>query len=170
MAITSSKLYYAAVMRRDKKEKNVMKSKLAILAIMPLLFGCAGTMNGMIRNTGERVTISYQQGMEHDDLQVVLPDGETFKGKVIMVGRSSGFGYGFGSASAISSSGRSAYATGSAFSVVNTYTGSMQGILFGDRGHTMRCKFQYADPSGFTSSGGIGVCETSDGRVIDVQW
>ena len=147
-----------------------MYRKFAVLTIVLFLSGCAGTMDGMVRNNGDRVTISYQQGMEHDDLQVVMPDGETFKGKAVMVDRSSGVGWGFGGASATSSTGASAYGTGSAFSVVETYTGSMQGVLFGDRKHTMRCKFQYADSSGFTTSGGVGLCEISDGRVIDVQW
>lgn len=147
-----------------------MHRLLPLIILSLFLSGCAGTMNGMMRSTGDRVTINYQQGMEHDDLQVVMPDGETFKGKVVMVGRSSGIGWGFGSASATSSNGTSAYGTSSAFSVVETYTGNMQGVLFGDRKHTMRCKLQYADSSGFTTSGGVGMCETSDGRVIDVQW
>jgi len=124
----------------------------------------------MIRNTGDQVLISYQQGMSHDSLQVTLPDGETFRGKVVMVGQSSSIGYGYGTVSASSNYGTSAYAQGSTFNVVNNYTGNMQGVLFGDRGHTMRCSFQYADSSGFTTEGGVGVCETSDGRVIDVQW
>jgi len=123
-----------------------LSATLALLSIV-LLVGCAGTMNGMVRSSGE-----------------------TFKGKVVMVGRSSGIGYGFGTASATTSSGGTAYGTGSAFTVVKTYTGNMQGVLFGDRGHTMRCSFQYAASSGSTTSGGVGVCETSDGRVIDVQW
>ena len=147
-----------------------MKTTQLVLLGIALFAGCSGTMNGMVRNSGDRVTISYEQGMEHDKLQVTLPDGETYKGKVVMVGRSSGYGYGFGTALAKSRSGSAVYGTRSAFSVVETYTGNMQGVLFGDRGHTMRCVFQYADSSGFTDSGGVGVCETSDGRVIDVQW
>ena len=145
--------------------------RLLTIIFIPLIFsGCAGTMNGMVRDTGDMVTINYQQGMEHDDLQVVMPDGETFKGKAVMVGRSSSHGWGFGGASAKSTNGANAYATGSTFSVLEKYTGSMQAVLFGDRKHSMRCKFQYVDSSGFTTSGGVGLCETSDGRVIDVQW
>ena len=103
-------------------------------------------------------------------MQVTLADGETYKGKVVMAGRSSGVGYGFSSATAKDSQGRTANGTGAAFNVVETPTGNMQCVLFGDRGHTMRCSFQYADTRGDTSAGGVGVCETSDGRVIDVQW
>lgn len=147
-----------------------MRHILAALAISTLLVGCSGAMNGMVRNDGTRVSIAYEQGMDHDKLSVTMPDGETFTGKVVMVGASSGIVSGFGSASAYSSTGNYAYGTGSTFGVVNTYTGNMQGVLFGDKGHTMRCKFQYADTSGFTTSGGVGLCETSDNRVIDVQW
>ena len=125
------------------------------MAIM--LHGCAGTMNGMVRNSGERVAISYQQGIAHDYLVVVMPDGENFTGKAVMVGRSSSIGWG--------STG-----TTSAFGVVQTYTGNMWAVLFGDRNNTMQCKLQYSDSSGMTSAGGIGLCETSDGRLIDVLW
>ena len=147
-----------------------MKRIVCILLVCPLLASCGGAMQGMIRGSGERVTMSYEQAMQHDNLQVTLPDGETFKGKIVMEGASTGVGYGFGTASATSSSVGVATGTGTAFGIVGTYTGSMRGVLFGDNGHTMVCKFQYADSSGFTSAGGVGLCETSDGRVIDVQW
>jgi hypothetical protein len=92
-------------------------------------------MQGMIRGSGERVTMSYEQAMQHDNLNVTLPDGETFRGKV-----------------------------------VREIRGNMRGTLFGDRGRTMACRFHYADSSGFTCAGGVGMRETSDGRLIDVQW
>ena len=59
---------------------------------------------------------------------------------------------------------------GTSFGVAESYAGNMQVVLFGNKGNTMRCKFQYADSSGYTTSGGIGLCETSDGRVADVLW
>jgi hypothetical protein len=125
-------------------------------------------MNGMVRSSGQPLSIAYTQGMQHDNLEVTMPDGETFTGKAVMVGRSTSIGTGFGTAT--SSSGGYATASGTSFSVVESYTGSMQAVLFGNKGHTMRCKFQYADSSGFTTAGGVGLCETSNGRVIDVQW
>ena len=130
----------------------------AILVTAALLVGCSGAMNGMIRDDGSRVPISYEQGMDHDKLRVTMPDGETFTGKAVMVGASSAFVSGY------------AYGTAPSFAVVNTYNGNIQAVLFGDRGHTRRCNFQYADSSGFTTAGGVGLCETSDERVIDVQW
>lgn len=147
-----------------------MYRRIAILATILFLSGCAGTMSGMVRGTGDRITINYQQGMQHDDLQIVMPDGEIFEGKVVMVGSSIGIGLGLGNTSAISSTGAIAYGTGSTFSVFESYTGNVQGVLFGDRKNTMRCKLQYADSTGFTTVGGVGLCEISDGRIIDVQW
>lgn len=92
-------------------------------------------MQGMIRGSGERVTMTYVQAMQHDDLNVTLPDGELFRGKIVRESK-----------------------------------GNMRGTLFGDRGHTMACRLHYASSSGFTGDGGVGLCETSDGRQIDVQW
>lgn len=143
--------------------------KLAVVVCF-FLSGCTGTMNGMLRGSGEPISIAYTQAMQHDDLQVTMPDGETFTGKAVMAGHSTSMGTGFGTVNATSSNGTYATASGSSFGVVQNYTGSMQAVLFGNRGHTMRCKFQYADSSGFTTSGGVGLCEISDGRVVDVQW
>lgn len=142
--------------------------RLLIIAVCLTLVGCAGTMNGMVRSSGHPVSIAYTQSADHDDLTITMPDGETFTGKAVMIGKSTSVGYGVGNATATSSGRR--YASGTGFGVVNTYTGNMQAVLFGNRGHTMRCNLQYADSSGFTAAGGIGLCETSDGRVIDVQW
>ena len=159
-----------AILKRYVSRRRNMRYTVTVLAVAILLSGCSGKMNGMIRNDGTRVSIEYEQGMDHDKLRVTMPDGEIFTGKVVMVGASSGFVTGFGSASAYSSSGTYASGAGSTFGVVHTYTGSMQGVLFGDKGHTLRCRFQYADQSGFTTAGGVGICKTSDGRVIDIQW
>ena len=134
------------------------------------LAGCAGTMSGMVRGTGERVQIAYQQGVSHDDLSITMPDGEAFVGKAVMVGGGTSMGMGMGTATAVSSSGTVATARANAFGVVNTYTGDVEAVLFGNRSHSLHCRLRYAAKGGFTSAGGVGICETSDGRVIDVQW
>jgi len=127
-------------------------------------------MSGMVRGSGEPISISYTQGMQHDNLKVTMPDGETFNGKAVMIVHSAKFVTGFGTATTASSKGPYATASGTGFGVVESYTGSVQAVLFGDKGHTMRCKLQYADSSGFTTASGVSLCETSDGRVMDVQW
>ncbi len=146
-----------------------MRLTLALCAAA-LVTGCAGTMQGMIRGTGQIVQISYDQAMAHDNLRVVLPDGETFVGKAVQVGNSLGFGSSFGSATAVTSRGQLVSGMASGFGVVSTFTGNVQAVMFGNRGRSMQCRLKYADASGFTSAGGVGVCETSDGKVIDVMW
>jgi len=145
-------------------------TRATIAALCLALAGCAGTMSGMVRGTGERVQIGYQQGVSHDDLTITMPDGETFVGKAVMVGGGTSMGMGMGTATAVSSNGTVAMARANTFGVVNTYTGDVEAVLFGNRSRSMQCRLRYADKGGFTSAGGVGVCETSDGRVIDVQW
>lgn len=145
-------------------------TRAAIAALCLALAGCAGTMSGMVRGSGERVQMGYQQGVSHDELTITMPDGETFVGKAVMVGGSTSMGVGTGTARAVSSSGTVATARANTFGVVNTYTGDVEAVLFGNRSRSMQCRLRYADKGGFTSAGGVGVCETSDGRVIDVQW
>ena len=51
-----------------------------------------------------------------------------------------------------------------------TTTNRFIAVLLGDKGSSLNCQMRYADSSGFTTSGGVGVCHHSDGRVIDVVW
>jgi hypothetical protein len=92
--------------------------RLVVVRFCLTLSACAGTMNGMIRNSGEPVSIAYTQGMQHENRQVTMPDGELFTGKAVMVGHTTSLGTGFGSATATSSSGAYAIASGSSFSVI----------------------------------------------------
>jgi hypothetical protein len=124
-----------------------------LLILCLFLSACAGTMNGMVRNSGEPVSIAYTQNMQHDNLQVTMPDGEVFIGKAVQTDRSTG-----------------TIAIGKDFGVVESSTGSVQAVLFGNKKHTMQCKLQYANASGFTTDGGVGVCQTSNNKIIDVQW
>lgn len=145
-------------------------ARLIALSLLLILTGCAGTMQGMIRGSGQLVSINYEQAMSHDNLRVSLPDGEAFIGKAVQVGNSVSIGQSFGSVFGVSSSGRTFAAASSGFGVVSTFTGNVEAVLFGSRGRSMQCRLRYADSSGFTTAGGVGVCETSDGKVIDVMW
>ena len=139
--------------------------KLSLIAALIVLSGCAGTMNGMIRGDGQIVQIKYEQAMKHDDLVVTMPDGETYKGKAVMASSS---GFSTGNSTIFSPTGSPAFAN--SFGVVSMSSGNFTAVLFGDRGGSMRCAFQYASSFGTTDSGGVGVCETSKGIVLDVQW
>ena len=123
---------------------------------MVALAGCAGNMTGQIRGTGERVTFAYEQGIDSDRYSAVI-GGEKFAGKAVMDGSSSGVGTVFGA-------GFDATMFGA------TTTNRFVAVLFGDKGSSLNCQMRYADSSGFTTSGGVGVCHHSDGRVIDVLW
>jgi hypothetical protein len=129
-----------------------------------LLSACGGTMQGVVRGTGQPVQFTYEQGASSDSLTAVI-DGETFQGKAVMRGASTTVGTAFGTAYAGSTS-----AFGTSTLIGSSYTGDFVATLLGSRGSTLSCQLQYADSSGFTTAGGVGVCQHSDGRVIDVVW
>jgi len=123
---------------------------------LALLSGCAGEMTGQIRGTGERVVFAYEQGIGSDTYTATI-GGEKFAGKAVMDGSTSGVGTVFGT-------GMDATLFGS------TTTNKFVAVLLGDKGNSLNCQMRYADSSGFTTSGGVGVCQHSDGRMIDVVW
>lgn len=131
--------------------------KITITSICLALIGCAGTMQGVVRDTGEKVVFNYEQGISSDTLSALI-DGEAFKGKAVMRGASSFSG------NAVSSNGESTTIFG------NTATGNFVAKLIGQKGSILSCELQYADSHGFTTAGGVGVCKHGDGRTIDVVW
>lgn len=128
-------------------------SKAWPVVLIVAISACSGTMQGVTRGTGEAVQFSYQQGMDSDTLTAVI-DNETFQGKAVMRDRQS--------ISATTWSGDAIFGSSS--------TGDAVAVLIGSRGSSLSCQLQYADASGLTTSGGVGVCRHSDGRVIDVVW
>ena len=128
---------------------------LAVVACT-LLGACSGTMQGMIRGSGAPVTFSYEQGMASNALTAVI-DGEVFKGK------------------AVPAESTSTVLTGIARNnnmpvFAESSTGAARAVLLGSRGSSLTCRLQYADSGGFAAAGGVGVCQHSDQRVIDVIW
>ena len=121
-----------------------------------IVSGCGGTMQATIRGEDTPVQFQYEQGLDRDFYTATI-DGENFSGQAIDAGARSGFGTAF---------------NGSNFGnvIVSTSSGNFVSVLRGDMGSTMRCEMNYADSSGFTSFGGVGLCQMSDGRVIDVTW
>lgn len=122
------------------------------------LAGCSGTMTGAVRETGQPISIEYEQGMDSDTLKASI-DGETFVGKSVMKGASATFGTAFDNTN-----------FGMVSLLGQTTTGDFVAVLLGSRGSSLNCNLQYADSSGVTSSGGVGVCKHSDGRIIDFVW
>jgi hypothetical protein len=138
---------------------NKLKMTVLICTCMAVS-GCDGTMRGVVRGKGTPVSFAYKQGMTSDSLTVVV-DQETFQGRAVMSDATTITGTGFGTT-------QSGYATTSIFGTSSS--GKFVATLLGSRGATMRCQLQYADTSGFTTAGGVGVCQHSDGRIIDVVW
>ena len=104
-------------------------------------------MQGTIRDDGIPVPFSYKPGA-FADIYIAEIDGERFSGRAAPVGTKS---YRFP-------------VSGSVYTAV----GNVYAIMRGNRGSTLRCVMQYADGTGFTTSGAHGECFHSDGRVIDV--
>lgn len=138
--------------------------KLIVMGLLLSLAACSGTMQGVVRGTGKPVQFSYEQGLDSDTLTANI-DGESFRGKSVMRGASTTIGTGFGTAIA---GGTSAFGTTTIMG--STTTGDFVAVLIGNKGSSLSCQLQYADSSGFTTSGGVGVCQHSDGRVVDVIW
>jgi hypothetical protein len=115
-------------------------------------------MTGAIRGTGQPVSLDYEQGMDSDTLKASI-DGEMFVGKSVMKGATASFGTAFG---------RPQYGVVSLLS--QTTTGDFVAVLLGSKGSSLNCNLQYADSTGGTGSGGVGICQHSDGRIIDIVW
>ena len=129
-----------------------MKSFLLLFSMFAVLSGCGGNMQGVVRGTGQPVVFAYEQGMSSDSLTAVI-DKETFAGKAVMRGASTTVGN-----------------FGTTILTASSSTGDFVATLIGNRGSTLSCQLQYADSSGFTTAGGVGVCQHSDGRTIDIVW
>ena len=140
---------------RMKNFRRILPSVLAGSALA-LLVACGGTMDGVVRGEGTRVTLEFEQGLDRDYYRATI-DGENFKGQAVQADARSGVGVGL--------------AGGTTVPIITSSTsGNFVAVMFGDRGSTMRCNMNYADSSGFTTFGGVGVCEHSDGRVVDIMW
>lgn len=141
-----------------------MKSILLGAVLVATLSACGGNMQGVVRGTGQPVIFAYEQGMSSDSLTTEI-DGETLAGKAVMRGASTTVGTAFGTATAGTTT-----AFGTSTLIGSSYTGDFVATLIGNRGSTLSCQLQYADSSGYTTAGGVGVCQHSDGRVIDIVW
>jgi len=131
-----------------------------LYALLSLIFvamiACSGTMRGVVQNDGNRVQFNYSDSkIGSANLQVVMPEGERFEGRVERgTGRTQpNFG---------------ATASSDRFQAVERFDGNADAVLSGDRGNIMQCRFFLTDVILGFRSGGFGLCQLSDGRVIDV--
>jgi hypothetical protein len=139
-----------------------MKSAVVAVIIISLagLIGCSGSIQGVIRQDAKRVEFAYQESTTGEgSLQTVLPDGERFEGKFVEVSS-------YIEQTDLSSTGTSGEIT--RYEAVDEYSGNRDAILRGDRGHMMKCRFKLTDVFMGIASGGYGICQISDGRVVDL--
>ena len=130
----------------------------AVLSIV--FFGCSGTIKGIIRQDAARLPITYTDSrIGKGVLQTFLPDGERFEGQLVKVGSMSKSA----AANTNASGGGIAH-----FPAVQSFGGNAEANLSGDRGRTIKCRFKLSDTIIGLSSGGFGICQVSDGRVIDI--
>ena len=135
-----------------------MKLKKTLLSFTTVLAlaACSGTMQSVVRGVGTPVQFQYEQGMESDTYTAQV-GSEQFSGKAVQADARSGFGTVFG--------------TGMPSTIMtSSSSGNFVATLLGNQGSTLRCQMNYASSLGETSAGGVGICNHSDGRVIDVVW
>ncbi len=144
------------MIRTQCRKNRKMKRKALLIALTTLVFAtiaCSGTMRGIDRYSGKRIFFSYaDEKFGSAEIQVTLPDGERFVGRIIEAPVAT---------DATAPSGKS-------YPAVDEFQGNTEAFLQGDRGNNMKCKFRLSDKVLGFKSGGFGLCETFDGRVIDI--
>ena len=134
--------------------------QIFILATILLMVqvGCSGSMKGVVRRDAKRIELTYTDSkLGEGSLKTVLPGGERFEGKIVRIG------------SADDQSDTDVSESESTdFEEVKLFDGNSEATLSGNKGNIMKCRFNTADFIFGVSSGGFGLCQVSDGRVIDI--
>ena len=129
-------------------------------SLLVLAMGCSGQMEGVIRRDAKRIQITYSDSkLSVAELTAVLPDGEQFHGRSERFDREKDM-MERNSTANNDASGR--------FDALLGFQGNSMATLVGNRGNVIKCRFEITDVIMGFSSGGTGMCQISDGRVIDV--
>lgn len=147
-------------------KKDQTMNKIGVIVCTALLLavtmGCSGTMNGIIRSDANRIEIMYTDSrVAVADLIAVFPNGEQFRGKSEKLDRTKEM---------METDSTAAGNVAAHFEALQTFPGNAKATLTGSGGHTIKCRFKLADVIIGFSSGGFGICQISDGRVIDVYF
>jgi len=127
---------------------------------LTVTLGCSGQMDGVIRRDAARMEITYTDSrLASAELIAVLPSGEHFLGKSERLDRVK---------DVMATSPNEADDMAFHFEALQTFSGNVKATLSGNRGNIIRCRFKLTDVILGFSSGGTGICQVSDGRVIDV--
>ena len=133
------------------------KCLYAFIALsLAAMTACSGTMQGVVRKDARRVSFNYSDSrIGTADVNVALPEGERFAGRVQR-----------GTKNTAIDSGTTSNTE--SFEAVEAFDGNADAVLSGNRGNIMKCRFNLTDIIIGFSSGGFGICQVSDGRVIDI--
>jgi hypothetical protein len=128
--------------------------------ILTATVGCTGTMDGVIRRDAARFQITYTDSrIAAAELITVLPSGERFRGKPEKLDTTKEM---------MASGAAGSTDAPASFPALQTFPGNVKATLTGSQGNKMECRFKLTDGIIGFSSGGFGLCQMSDGRVIDV--
>ena len=131
---------------------------ILVAILLTVQLGCSGSMKGVVRRDAKRIELTYTDSrLGTGILQTVLPSGERFEGKILRIGSPD-----VQSDTAVSGS------ESTAFNDVQLFDGNAKATLSGNKGNIMKCRFKLADSLIGLSSGGFGICQVTDGRVIDI--
>jgi len=131
---------------------------ILVAVLLTVQLGCAGSMKGVVRRDAKRIEVTYTDSrLGKARLQTVLPGGERFEGKIVRTGWA-----GAQSDSAVSGN------DSTDFEDVQMFEGNAEATLSGNKGNIMKCRFNLTDSIIGLSSGGFGLCQVTDGRVIDI--
>ena len=131
---------------------------ILVAVLLTVQLGCAGSMKGVVRRDAKRIEVTYTDSrLGKARLQTVLPGGERFEGKIVRTGWA-----GTQSDSAVSGN------ESTDFEDVQMFEGNAEATLSGNKGNIMKCRFNLTDSIIGLSSGGFGLCQVTDGRVIDI--
>jgi hypothetical protein len=148
-----------------KEQERPLGIACILLALSVLLAACSGTMKGRVQQGDESVNFQFEDnGIGHGTLRAAFSGGETFKGRFADES-SSGFITTFDTEGP-----KATIVHREEFEAIESYSGNVEAILFGNQGRTMRCKFRPVNSFMGLPSGGEGRCQISDGRVIDVRF
>ncbi len=138
------------------------KPGLFVLAAMILTatIGCTGTMDAIIRRDAKRIDIIYTNSrVAVAELIAVLPNGERFGGKPEKLDKIKEM---------METDSTATDDIAVHFEALQTFPGNVKATLSGNRGNIIKCRFKLTDGIIGFSGGGFGICQISDGRVIDV--
>jgi len=139
--------------------KNLRGLSVAALLLV-VTMGCSGQMEGVIRRDAKRIQITYTDSrLSSAELTAVLPDGEQFHGKAEKFDRDKDL---------MERNTTNTDNISGHFDALQSFHGNSMATLPGNRGNVIKCRFKIADVIMGFSSGGAGICQISDGRVIDV--